>query len=266
MTILDKIAAYKREEAEAAKQRVPLHELEQQIARMDSPRGFRTRLQKKRAAGEFGLIAEIKKASPSKGVIREDFDPPTLARAYEEGGAACLSVLTDFPSFQGDLAFIPRVRSVSSLPVLRKDFMLDPYQVAEARAAGADCILLILAMVDDALARNLTTEGRQYGMDVLAEIHDETELDRALALDAEMIGINNRDLRAFVTDLAVTERLAPRIPPDILVVAESGLSTPDDLRRLADIGVTTFLIGESLMRQPDVTAATQALIGARVPA
>ncbi len=266
MTILDKIAAYKREQVEAAKQRVPLHELEQQIARMDSPRGFRTRLQKKRAAGEFGLIAEIKKASPSKGVIREDFDPPTLARAYEEGGAACLSVLTDFPSFQGDLAFIPCVRSVSRLPVLRKDFMLDAYQVVEARAAGADCILLILAMVDDALARNLTTEGRQYGMDVLAEIHDETELDRALALDAEMIGINNRDLRAFVTDLAVTERLAPRIPPDILVVAESGLSTPDDLRRLADIGVTTFLIGESLMRQPDVTAATQALIGARVPA
>ncbi|HEX3653296.1 MAG TPA: indole-3-glycerol phosphate synthase TrpC [Rhizomicrobium sp.] len=266
MTILDNIAAYKRQEVEAAKRRAPLDELERQIAGIEPPRGFRVRLQQKRDAGEFGLIAEIKKASPSKGMIREDFDPPVLACAYENGGATCLSVLTDKPSFQGDLAYIPRVHAASTLPVLRKDFFLDPYQVMEARAAAADCILIILAMVDDGLARDLLAEAKRFRMDVLVEVHDEAELDRALALHAEMIGINNRDLRTFVTDLAVTERLAPRIPPNVLVVAESGLSTPADLRRLAEIGVTTFLVGESLMRQPDVTAATRALIGARIPA
>ena len=266
MTILDKIVGYKREEVEAAKQRVPLHELERQISGMAPPRGFRAKLQTKRNAGEFGLIAEIKKASPSKGMIREDFDPPVLARAYEDGGATCLSVLTDKPSFQGDLAYIQRVHAASTLPVLRKDFFLEPYQVAEARAAGADCILIILAMIDDAVARDLLAEAKRHRMDMLVEVHDEAELDRALALDADMIGINNRDLRSFATDLGVTERLAPRIPPSVLVVAESGLSTPIDLQRLAEIGVTTFLIGESLMRQADVAAATRALIGARMTA
>jgi len=266
MTILDKIAAYKREEVEAAKRRVSLDELEQQIARTEPPRGFRAKLQTRRDAGEFGLIAEIKKASPSKGMIRDDFDPPMLARAYEDGGAACLSVLTDKPSFQGDLAYIPRVRAASTLPVLRKDFFLDPYQVAEARAAGADCILIILAMIDDAVARDLIDTSRRHQMDALVEVHDEAELKRALALDADMVGINNRDLKTFVTDLGVTERLAPRIPPQILAVAESGLSTQADLQRLAEIGVTTFLVGESLMRQADVAAATRALIGARMRA
>jgi indole-3-glycerol phosphate synthase len=266
MTILDNIAAYKREEVEAAKRRVSLHELERQISGVAPPRGFRTKLQTKRNAGEFGLIAEIKKASPSKGMIRDDFDPPVLARAYEDGGATCLSVLTDKPSFQGDLAYIQRVHATSTLPVLRKDFFLDPYQVAEARAAGADCILIILAMIDDAAARDLIDASRRYQMDALVEVHDEAELKRALALDVDTVGINNRDLKTFVTDLGVTERLAPRIPPQILAVAESGLSTPADLQRLAEIGVTTFLVGESLMRQADVAAATRALIGARMPA
>ncbi|HEX3943644.1 MAG TPA: indole-3-glycerol phosphate synthase TrpC [Rhizomicrobium sp.] len=265
MTILDKIAAYKRVEVEAAKRRISRHELERQISGMSAPRGFRAQLQTTHDTGAFGLIAEIKKASPSKGIIREDFDPPVLARAYENGGATCLSVLTDKPSFQGDVAFIPRVRAASTLPVLRKDFMLDPFQVAEARAAGADCILIILAMIDDTVARDLIDTSKRYQMDALVEVHDEAELNRALALDADMIGINNRDLKTFVTDLSVTERLASRIPPQILAVAESGLGTPSDLERLAEIGVTTFLVGESLMRQADVAAATRALIGARLP-
>jgi indole-3-glycerol phosphate synthase len=263
MTILDKIAGYKRDEVREAKARVPLAEVRTAAQAAGHIRGFLAALQAARAERRYGLIAEIKKASPSKGLIRANFDPPALAQAYEEGGATCLSVLTDTPSFQGSPKFLVRARAAAALPVLRKDFMLDPYQVAEARAWGADCILIIMAMVDDAMARTLMHEARDWSMDALVEVHDEPELDRALALDARMIGINNRDLRTFVTDLGVTRRLAPRIPNDVLAVAESGLSTPHDLQQLADSGVSTFLIGESLMRKDDVAAATRALIGAR---
>jgi indole-3-glycerol phosphate synthase len=268
MTILDKIALYKRQEIAQAKARISVHQLQTEIANCGPPLGFRNALIAARKAKRYGLIAEIKKASPSKGVIRENFDPRNIeqlyeiARAYKDGGATCLSVLTDGPSFQGDLSFLFPARTASNLPALRKDFMLDPYQVVEARAFDADCILVILALVDDAEAKNLMSTSKEYGMDVLVEVHDETELDRAIALGADIIGINNRDLRTFVTDLGVTLRLAPHIPKEILVVAESGLGSPTDLKTLADAGVTTFLIGESLMRQPDVAAATRALIGA----
>src|SRR4051794_33586230 len=263
--VLDTILAYKRKEIAAAKEATGEGALRARAKAASPVRSFAGALRSRIAKGEFALIAEIKKASPSKGLIRADFDPAALARAYEEGGATCLSVLTDTPSFQGAPEFLSRARMAAKLPVLRKDFMLDPYQVTEARAWGADCILLILGMIDDESARTMFSLARDYhGMDVLVEIHDQAELNRALALGADMIGINNRDLKTFETDLKVTFRLAPQIPAGILVVAESGLSSPADLARCKEAGVTTFLVGESLMRQPDIATATRALLGGSV--
>jgi indole-3-glycerol phosphate synthase len=258
--ILQKITAYKLEEIAAAKATRPLEAVEAAARAAPPVRSFAAAIQDSIAAHRFALIAEIKKASPSKGLIRADFDPAKLAEAYAGGGATCLSVLTDGPSFQGAPEHLTQARAAAQLPTLRKDFMLDRYQVPEARALGADCILIIMAAVDDVVAGTLCAYAKAWGMDAIAEVHDKEELDRALKLDCRLIGINNRDLKTFATTLETTEKLAPRVPKDRIVIAESGIADNADLQRLAKAGVHAFLVGESLMRQADVAAATRALL------
>ncbi|MGJ8604845.1 MAG: indole-3-glycerol phosphate synthase TrpC [Marivita sp.] len=258
-TILDTIKAYKLEEVAADKARVSLAEVEAAAKTADPVRPFGAALRTAQVTG-YGLIAEVKKASPSKGLIRADFEPASLAQAYEAGGASCLSVLTDTPSFQGDKSYLVAARAATSLPALRKDFMYDTYQVAEARSLGADCILIIMASVSDAQAAELEEAATFWGMEALIEVHDRDELDRALALKSPLIGVNNRNLKTFETSLETTRELSKHVPGDRMLISESGLFTPTDLADMAAYGARSFLIGESLMRQADVASATRALL------
>ncbi len=263
--VLDKIKAYKLEDVVARKAARPISDVEADARSADPVRGFANALKSATKTG-YGLIAEVKKASPSKGLIRPDFDPEAIARAYQAGGATCLSVLTDAPSFQGADEYLVTARNAVTLPVLRKDFIYDPYQIAEARALGADCILLIMASLEDTQAQELEAAAFDWGMDVLVEVHDGRELSRAMNLKSPLLGINNRNLKTFETSLDTTRAMAPLVPSDRLMVCESGLFTPDDLALMAGVGARAFLIGESLMRQDDVEAATRNLLANPVPA
>ena len=259
--ILKKILDHKRGEVAAARAAIPLSELRARLADLTPARGFVASLERTATAGRTAIIAEVKKGSPSKGVIRADFDPLVIASVYAENGASCLSVLTDEHFFLGNLAFLPEIRKVVDIPLLRKDFIFDPYQVYEARAAGADAILLIAAMLDLARLREFASLARELYLDVLLEVHDERELETALETDCRLIGINNRSLRTFVTDLSTTERLAPLLPTDRLIVAESGINTREEIVRLRRAGAKAFLIGETLMREPDIGAKLRELLG-----
>lgn len=256
---LAEICATKRDEVAARKPLASLGQLDARAAGQTPPRGFEAAL-RRRAADGFALIAEIKKASPSKGLIRPDFDPPAHARAYQAGGAACLSILTDAPYFQGHEDYLVAARAACDLPVLRKDFMVDPWQVAEARAIGADAILIIVAALDDDLMAEIEAAALERGMDVLVEVHNEAEMERAARLKSRLIGVNNRDLKRFVTDISISERLAPLAPEGTLLVSESGINGHADLLRLERSGIRTFLVGESLMREADVEVATRTLL------